>query len=373
MYKYLLLMAIAVAVGFQSWRSVFNNFSVEVVGITGQQMGIIQSFREIPGLLAFLVIYLTLILTEHKLAAICIAILGAGVALTGVFPTFHGVIFTTMVMSFGFHYYSTVNQSLTLQYFTKTEAPLVMSSIVSISSAMNVIASLLIIGLAQFLEYQAIFIIIGVFVIIMASYCLTKKPTREDIPMQHKKMVLRKKYWLYYVLTVLSGSRRQIFVAFAVFLIVQKFGFSIEKIAFLFIINNVINFFFMPYVGKLINKIGERWVLSIEYICLIGIFLTYAFTESETIVTIMYVLDHMFFGFAIALHSYFKKTADHSDIAPSMAVSFTINHAAAVILPAIGGLMWTINYKIPFIFGAFLCVVSLLFVQCIKTDIKEEI
>jgi MFS family permease len=167
---------------------------------------------------------------------------------------------------------------------------------------------------------------------------------------------------------LLSGSRRQIFVAFAVFLLVQKFKFSIQEIALLFVVNNVINYLLMPYVGKMINKFGARLVLSIEYTSLIFIFLVYAYSDSKMVVAIMYVLDHIFFNFAIAIKSYFKHHADSEDIAPSMAVGFTINHVAAVILPAIGGALWMIDDKIPFLFGAGLSVVSLIFGQMMKTD-----
>lgn len=371
MYKFLLLMAVVIAVGFQGWRSVFNNYAVEIVGFNGQQMGLTQSIREIPGLLAFLVIYLTFIFKEHKLGAICVALTGLGIGMTGLFPSFYGVVFATLIMSFGFHYYETVNQSLALQYFSKLDSTMVLARIRSVSSGINIFASGMVFVLAMFFDYKTIFLIIGAFVVIWGIYFSTQNPARTDLPLQHKKMIFKKKYWLFYVLTLLSGSRRQIFVAFAVFLLVQKFKFSIQEIALLFIVNNVINYLLMPYVGRMINKFGERFVLSIEYTSLIFIFLVYAYSESKMVVGIMYVLDHIFFNFAIAIKSYFKHHADSEDIAPSMAVGFTINHIAAVILPAIGGALWMIDDKIPFLFGAGLSVVSLIFVQMMKAEEKS--
>jgi hypothetical protein len=99
---------------------------------------------------------------------------------------------------------------------------------------------------------------------------------------------------------------------------------------------------------------------------LIFIFLAYAFVESKWVVAALYILDHIFFNFAIAIRTYFQKVGDPRDIAPSMAMGFTINHIAAVVLPAVGGLLWIIDYRIPFIFGAFLSMISLLAVQQIK-------
>jgi predicted MFS family arabinose efflux permease len=180
-------------------------------------------------------------------------------------------------------------------------------------------------------------------------------------------MILRKKYWLYYFLTFLAGARRQIFVTFAVFLLVKKFTFSVQEVTILFVINNVINFFLTPRIGKAIIHYGERKVLSVEYTTLIAVFIAYAYVESKWIVTILYIVDHIVFNFSIAIRTYFQKIGDPRDIAPSMAVGFTINHIAAVVIPVIGGLAWMVDYRIPFFAGAVFSLFSLVAVQLIKT------
>ena len=365
-------MTILIAGGFQGWRTVFNNFAVEVVNISGQQMGILQSVREIPGLLALLVVYLLFIIKEHKLAALSVLVFGIGAAVTGFLDTFHGMLFSVVLMSFGFHYYETVNQSLTLQYFSTASAPLIMAKLRSISAATNIAIGGIVFLLTKYFNYKEIFLLIGVVVCIGAIWCLLQNPASENIVPQHKKMIFRKKYWLFYVLTLFAGARRQIFIAFAVFLLVKKFGFSVQEITCLFVANNIIAYFTLPLMGKLINIIGERKVLSIEYLGLVFVFLTYAFTGSKIIAAFMYIIDHILFGFSIAIKSYFQKNADPADIAPSMAVGFTINHGIAVILPVLGGMLWMINYKIPFILGVVLSICSLVFVQMIKTPGVEQ-
>lgn len=359
-------MTVLCAIGMQGWRSIFNNFAVEVVDISGQEMGMIQSIREIPGFLALLAVYLLLFIKEHKLAAVSLLIMGLGVCLTGYLASFWGIVITTLIFSFGFHYYETMNQSLTLQYFSKTTTPLILAKLKSIKSISNIIIGLVVFGLAYVLDYVWIFLLIGIFVCAGALWCLFQNPTNQNIEPQHKKMIIKKEYWLFYILTMLAGARRQIFVAFAVFLLVKKFAFSIFEVTGLFVINNLVVFWLMPYVGKLINKKGEKFVLSIEYVVLIFVFLTYAFTGSKIIAAIAYIIDHLVFGFSIAISSYFQKTADKKDIAPSMALGFTINHIVAVILPAIGGLLWMVDYKIPFLIGVVLSILSLICAQKMK-------
>ena len=367
MFRFLVVSTIAAYVGLQGWRTLFNNFAVEMAHLEGNQIGIIQSVREIPGFLALFAVYFLLILKEHKLSASSVLVLGVGLSLTGFFPTYTGLIFTTLIMSFGFHYYETTNQSLTLQYFDKTTSPWVFGKLRSFAAASNIGVGLFILGSSYFLSYKMNYLVIGGAIILVGIWGISQDPSDKEIIPQHRKMIFRKKYWLFYLLTFLAGARRQIFVAFAVFLLVKKFEYTIQEITILFVINNVINYFLSPLIGKAIIRYGERKVLSLEYFSLLFIFTAYAFIESKIIVAFLYILDHIFYNFAIAIRTYFQKVGDPRDIAPSMAVGFTINHIAAVFVPAIGGILWMINYRITFLGGVLLSLCSLITVQKMPT------
>lgn len=372
MFIYLAVLVISSTMGLYVWRTLFDNFAVHMVHLNGQHIGILQSVREIPGFLALLVVYVLLFIKEHRLSALSILLLGIGVSLTGLLPTFSGMIFTTLLMSFGFHYFETTNQSLTLQYFDKQTAPLVFGRLRSYGAASNILASILILLVASRFHYTVIYLLFGFLVIGAAIWAFLQDPATKDLVPQTKKMVLRKKYWLYYCLTFMAGARRQIFIAFAVFLLVKKFEFSVQEVAFLFLLNNTINFFLSPYIGKSIVRYGERTILSIEYSALIIIFICYAAIDNRYIIAILYILDHIFFNFAIAIKTFFQKIGAPSDIAPTMAVGFTINHIAAVVLPVVGGLIWMIDYRIVFVLGAVLGLVSLILVQLIPGQLKNS-
>ncbi|HDJ28602.1 MAG TPA: MFS transporter [Proteobacteria bacterium] len=359
MYRYLIVLTIASAVGLQAWRTLFNNFAVETVGLNGAQVGIIQSVREIPGFLALLTVYFILIIKEHHLSALSILFLGLGVALTGCLPTYSGIIITTLIMSSGFHYYETTNQSLTLQYFDKTKSPLVFGRQRRYAALANIAVGVFIYLAQPFLSYKQLYLLIGVLLVAVGVWGFSRKPVDESLPLQHKKMILRQKYWLFYFLTFMAGARRQIFIAFAVFLLVKIFHFSLGEIAILFLINNVINFYLSPLIARAIIRFGERKVLSLEYGSLVLVFIGYALVHSKLLAAGLYILDHVFFNFAIAIRTYFQKIGAPRDIAPSMAVGFTINHLAAVVLPALGGLIWMVDYRLVFIAGAAMSLVSL--------------
>ncbi len=372
MFRFLVILTIASVVGLQAWTILFNNFAVEVVGLDGKQVGAIQSVREIPGFLALLAIYVLLFLREHRLAAFSVLLLGLGTAAAGFFPSYLGLITTTLVMSFGFHYFETANQSLTLQYFDKLTTPVVFGRLRSLSAAANIAVAVCILFLGKIADYRTLYLGMGCLVILAALWGLRQDPTHKNLVPQHSRMILKRRYGLYYFLTFLSGARRQIFIAFSVFLLVKVFHFSVQEVTLLFIANNIVNYFASPLIGKAIVRFGERRVLSVEYAGLIGVFLTYAFTGSKVVVVAMYIIDHLLFNFAIAIRTYFQKVSDPQDIAPSMAVGFTINHIAAVVIPVLFGMAWMVDYRIPFVPGAGMSLISLIATQKIPLFNEEK-
>ena len=374
MLRFLLVLSVASMAGLQVWRTLLNNFAVEWAGLDGSHIGIIQSVREIPGFLALLAVYVMLVIREHKLSALSILVLGIGVAITGYFPSFVGIAFTTVLMSFGFHYYETTNQSLTLQYFDSGTAPLVLGSIRSLAAATNIAVGALVFAMSYVLDYRIMFLVIGVMVAAVGIWGMRQDPVDHELIPQRKHMVFRWRYRLYYFLTFMAGARRQIFIAFSIFLLVKVFKFSVREITALFVLNNIIGYFVAPLVGKAIVRFGERKVLSVEYGGLVLVFLAYALTGNRWVAAGLYVVDNLLFYFSIAIRTYFQKVADPADIAPSMAMGFTINHIAAVVLPVIGGALWLVDYRIPFVAAAVFSLVSFVAVQKIKypgTSIQE--
>jgi hypothetical protein len=367
MFRFLILLTISATIGLQAWQTLFNNFAVEAAGLDGSHIGVIQSVREIPGFLALLAVYALLIVREHRLSALSVLCLGLGVAATGLFPSYAGLLLTTLLMSFGFHYFETTNQSLTLQYFSRETSPWVFGRQRSAAAAANIAVGVSIYLLAPLMSFRDLYLLLGLMVAGAGLWGFCQNPSRADIVPQRKQMVFRRKYGLFYFLTFMAGARRQIFMAFAVFLMVKKFGYTLQEVTLLFVVNNAVNFFLSPLIGRCIIRFGERRVLSLEYTSLFFIFLAYAVVESRLAVAVLYVLDHIFFNFAIAIRTYFQKVADPRDIAPSMAVGFTINHIAAVVLPAAGGLLWMVDYRIPFLAGAGMSLISLAAVQLIRT------
>ena len=364
---FLFLLAAAMPLAFRTWQALLNNFVIERAGFTGVEIGILQSLREIPGFLAFTVVFVLLLVREQTLAVVSLIVLGIGVAITGMFPGVLGLYVTTVIMSVGFHYLETVNQSLSLQWLKKETAAQNLGRMIAIGS----FAALLTYGMVYVvLEWfgfsmETVYLIGGGAAVLIGIGAWLLFPRYAQPVEQRKHLLMRRRYWLYYALTFMAGARRQIFIVFAGFLMVEKFGFDAAAIAAMFLVNGVLNMLFAPKIGRLIGKWGERRALTIEYIGLIGVFAAYAFVETAWIAVVLYILDHLFFTMAIAIKTYLQKIADPADLAPTAGVAFSINHIAAVGLPALFGLVWVISPAAVFLSGAVLAFGSLLLARLI--------
>ncbi|MHA1598790.1 MAG: MFS transporter [Alphaproteobacteria bacterium] len=370
----LVLMTLAMPISFATWMALINNFSVERAAFTGVEIGVLQSLREIPGFLAFGVIFLLAFVREQSLILLSLALLGFGTAITGLFPTVIGLYVTTVLMSIGFHYYETVRQSVVLQWIDKAEAPHFMGQLLAVGSLASLLAFSLIwlaLDVAGF-DMAWVYGLGGSVTIGIVLFCYKAFPKFPEQVEQNKKLVLRGRYWLFYALTFMAGARRQIFVVFAGFLMVEKFGFGASDITLMFLANGALTMYFAPRIGKLIGRWGERRALTFEYIGLTVVFVAYAFVDTAWVAVGLYIVDHLFFAMAIAIKTYFQKIADPADFASTAGVSFSINHIAAVVLPAVFGLLWVISPSAVFLAGAGMAVLSLLLARIIPAAPNQE-
>ncbi len=367
----LIILASAMPLAFTTWMTLLNNFVIEKASFSGTEIGILQSLREIPGFLAFGAVFVLLIMKERTLAIVSMLFLGGGVFVTGFYPSAMGLYITTVIMSIGFHYYETMQMSLTLQWMSKEEAPRSMGRQTAARSFTSLIAYGIIWLVMEWLDlgYNWVYMLGGGLCILLTLYVTFAMPVHEAVEEQHKHMVLRKRYWLYYAITFMGGARRQIIVVFAGFLMVEKFGYDVATITLLYLANHVISMWIAPKIGSWITKWGERRALVVEYVGLILVFAGYAITESAEVAAVLYVLDHLFFAFAIAQKSYFQKIANPKDIASTAGVSFSINHIAAVVIPFLfGSYLWTKDPAYVFIAGSAMAIVSLILAFNIPDD-----
>ncbi|WP_424436867.1 MFS transporter, partial [Planktotalea sp.] len=302
----LFVMAAAMPIAFATWSALLNNFVIEVANFDGSDIGWLHTVREIPGFLAVGVIAIIIFMREQVLGLVSLVMLGVATAITAWFPTMGGILTITMLSSIGFHYYETVNQSLQLQWIEKKRAPQMLGWLLAAGSGATLLSyGLIVLTWEAFdLSYNFVYLVSGGLTALMALACFFIYPQFDAPHPQLKKMILRKRYWLYYALQFMAGARRQIFMVFAGFMMVERFGFDVHEITALYLINLVVNIFVAPLMGRAVARWGEQRTLLFEYTGLVIVFLAYGgiywFGWGVVLAATLYVLDHMFFALALA-------------------------------------------------------------------------
>ena len=363
---FLILVSIAMPIAMSGWLALLNNFVIERANFSGAEIGWLHTVREIPGFLTLSIVFVLPFIREQRLIILSLITLGGAVAMVGYYPIFTGLMITTLVSSIGFHYFEAAQQTLQLQWLDKKKAPQILGWLLAASSG----ASLLTFGTIAIIysyfdvTYKQMYIYCGsitIFLAVIAFIFWPKYPTAKQLT---KKVIIKKAYWLYYVLQFICGARRQIFSVFAAFMLVEKFGLEVHQVSWLLLLNFSINLLFAPFVGWLIGRIGEKWTLITEYSGLSIVFFAYSLIYfldwPAWVAAALYIIDHLFYAMMIAQKTYLQKIALKEDLASTTAVAFTINHIAAVFLPVVLGYVWIISPPLVFILATFLALSSLL-------------
>jgi predicted MFS family arabinose efflux permease len=354
--------------GFQVWQTLFNNFAVESVGIGPAEVGLVQAIREIPGLLGFMIGFVAMYLSEVRIMALSIILMGLGMIWTGQSGTLPVLLMSTFVMSFGFHFFYPSSSAIVLMISKTSEAPKALGKLGSLGALAAVAATIVVYLLARPVGYPMLFAGVGVLVVIGGVALWPLGRNGDGLPPK-RRIVLRRRYWLYYVLSFLLGSRRHIFSTFAIYLLVREYGINVQTTAVLFLVNSLINIVTLRWVGQLVSRYGERITLSIAFAALTAVFVGYAYITVLPVLYVLFVLDNIFIGFNLGLTTYFHKIAvSPEEITSNLSVEQTINHIAAIVIPVVGGTVWVaFGSQAPFLFGAFIVVVAFVMAQFIRT------
>ena len=367
LFIYLIVSSFLLNFGHRVWQAMFNNFAVETIGVGPEAIGWIQSVRELPGLLAFLLAFLAIVLSELRIMALSLVVLGIGLVFTGQAATLPILLLATIVMSFGFHFFEPCSSGVVLMSIEREESPKVLGQLRSLGAIAALVATGVVYLLVDRLGYRALFMIVGIVVAVGGAILFTRAKGQHGLPPK-RRVRLRKRYWLFYTLAFLMGSRRHIFTTFAPFLLVLTYGVNVQTMSLLFLVNALVNTYVYQKVGKLVPKLGERTILTIAFALLIPVFLGYAYVSVLPILFVLFVIDNMLFGFNLGLTTYLQKIAiTPEELTSNLSAQTTINHISAVIIPIVGGTVWALlGSQATFLIGVGIAVISLVLAQLIR-------
>lgn len=360
------------------YETIFNNFLNDNFQISNLQRTLLEFPREMPGVLMVFVAALLFFLNTRKLAMLSFLIAGTGLIFMGTLSiNYHVMLIWLFTFSLGQHIFLPLNSAIVMELAEKGNDGKRLGQIQSLRNFAVIIGAFFVsLGFKYFgLNYKISMIMAGILIIGAAFLINSMSGGVKSNKGSHLKF--KKRFSLYYVLTSLYGMRKQIFITFAPWALVTTFQKPVTYIANLMIIGSIIGIFLQPYVGKVIDKYGEKLVLSFEAFVFIFVCLLYGFSPdmfgkeiAVMIISICYILDQTLMSLGIARATYIKKIAiDKEEISNTLSLGLSIDHVFAISIAMLGGLMWnTLGYKFVFIMGAFISLLNYFAARRIKTD-----
>ena len=356
----------AVQGGLAAYGALINPFVVKDLHLGAQALGGLESLREVPGFLTVVLAAVTVRFREARLAAAALLLMGLGLAATAGAHTWVFLVAAGMVWSVGFHLFAPLNNGLAMAAADEGQEGRALGIVGGIGAVGGMVALVMVFLVVGPLGRGGAFIPAGLIVVAGAVALLFMRKAKV---VARPRLLVRRRYGIYYTLTLLDGSRRQIFSTFAVFLLAQNYHLDVQQLVPLLVFNGLVTAVATPYIGRLIDRYGERRMLAINYACLIPLFAGYALVHNLFVLGVLYCLDNAFFAFGLGINSYLGRIAPPEDLTPSLVMGSTVNHIAAVGVPVVGGLLWAkIGYEVTFLAGAATCLLSVLAALAIRPD-----
>jgi predicted MFS family arabinose efflux permease len=380
------LTTFAVTMSLNVFNSISPNFFRDELDMGGALNGYLIAIRELPG---FLLIFVAALLLRFGLAratAASLVLMGVGFAAFASATSFRTVIIPTLVSSVGYHSWLQLQDALGLSLARRGEEGAVLGRFRGIGFAGTLVGLVGVLALLIGVEaatgdlranqgpwLRGVWIAVGLAALV-GAVAIARFPVSADARAEARaapRITWRREYGLYYWLTFLDGSRQQIYFAFAPFVLVDTFGVNARTLLILLIVSALINWRSGPLVGKMVDRFGEKRMLTIGYALHLAVFLGFALSRNIWLLYLTYLGYNFLFLFSIGTTTYLRKICRREDLAPSLAMGVSLAHATAVVVPLVGALLWDrLGYQFPFLFGTAFIFVSLWLTQ--KIDIERQ-
>lgn len=348
--------------GFAIYNGVFQNFLRDTHHAGPLHLGALESLREVPGLLAALTAGTLVALAESRIAGLGLLVTAFGIAGTGLMPGYGALIVISVFWSIGFHLYITVSPAITLTLARGRESGRHLGRMTSVGSMATLVGLGVAFGAARLftnLPYNVFFFTAGACILAASPLCMRLSVHAEGAP--RARLIFRREYGLFYLLTFLEGCRRQIFGIFASFALILVYKVPLSAMLALQFANAILISLTAPRIGRLIDRYGERKPLIFYSVALIIVFLGYATFQTVGALYALFLIDYVLFSFGMGFTTYLHRIVREGELTPCLAMGTTMNHIAAVTVPVGGALLWTYsqNYQLPFWVGVGIATISL--------------
>lgn len=352
------MLIFGIAIGL--FNGVFNNFLHDVLSIGRLERGFLELPREVPGLAMMLIIALLHRYSEIRLVSIAIIVSMAGLAGMAFLGSYRSsAVFFLIIWSTGEHMMMPIRHSVALHMAKQGKEGMAMGGVASARNTGQVAGFYLIpliflffrklnpeMVRSSFEPYRGVFIL-GL-IILAAGLFVSLRMKKVDTHVQRQRLVFKRKFTKYYILELFYGARKQVFLTFAPYVLIVKYGAKTELIAVLYGIWSVANIFLSPLVGRLMDRIGYKKLLVADAAILVALCFLYGFSHhlfSEgtafIVVSVVFVIDAMLFVTGMARAMYAKTISDNkAEVTSTLSTGISINHLISILIAIAGGILW---------------------------------
>lgn len=378
--------AFAVTLALNVFQAIAPNFFRDELGMGGAENGYLIAIRELPGFLLIFVAAVLLRLGLARAAAISLVAMGIGFAAFATAGSFAALIVPTLIASVGYHSWLQLQDALGLSLARRGEEGSVLGRFRAIGFAGTLVGLVAVLAMLLGVEWafgdlrqhqgpwlRGAWLLVGAAALV-GAVAIARFPDADGARAAARaapRITWRKEYRLYYWLTFLDGSRQQIYFAFAPFVLVEEFGVNARALLILLIVSAVINWRSGGWIGRLVDRHGEKRMLTVGYGLHLLVFLGFALSRNIWFLYATYLGYNFLFLFSIGTTTYLRKICRRDDLAPSLAVGVSLAHLTAVVVPIVGSALWArLGYQFPFLFGTVFIVVSLWLTQ--RIDVERQ-
>jgi len=325
-----------------------TNFFVDTMGLGSDQVLWLEGIREVPGLLLMFIAAFTMHWALSRRAVMALLIAGLGYALFATSQSYIGLLLMVLLASLGLHLWFPLYKALGLSLSPKDREGEVMGQLAS-ATALATIAGMgavaLISNLLPALSLRAYYVLGGV-IIALAGALLVRIPTDVGATRERQpRLLIKREYWLFYLLTFLQGARKQVLNTFGLLVLVDKYGMHVSQISLILVLSGVVNFIGAPYLGRLLDRWGERYVTATGYVLLTLCCIGFATLSQVGILVALLLIIKLLVTLDIGIDTYVYRRAPADELTPTLSAGISINHITSVAMPLIAGaLMPWIGY-----------------------------
>jgi len=339
-----------------------TNFFVNTFGLSGRQVLWMDGIREIPGLILMFIAALMARIPISRRTAFSLLILGVGYITHALVGSYTALLGVAVFASIGMHMWMPLHSALSMSLSTKEKTGRVLGALASVGGLATLagMGSLAVIAkLVQSIPLGTYYIIGGVLVIV-AGLLTFRLPTdigatKEEQP----RLLLKRRYWLFYLLTFLEGSRKDVLHTFGTLVLVSSYGFEVWKISLLLMASSIINMIAAPYMGYLIDRVGERTTLAGSYVILTLCCVGFAVLHDPWVLVGVLILMKLVVMLGMGLNTYIYRLAPAEELTPTLSAGISVNHISSVAMPIIAGILLPIiHYE-----GIFWGTAGLIFIS----------